>query len=106
MTVKIALRVTPNINTSKKTRCMIGCRLVSNTDNRINPTPPKEALDTAQMDRITSARCWAGRRRFECWRSLSDASVRTKNIAVTDDPATNNGLRVEAPMSDMSISAG
>lgn len=60
--VKMALKVTPTIKTTSIERCTLGKRLVSNTDNRMRPSPPIAEPSTARLARWRSLlRIWGMR---------------------------------------------
>jgi hypothetical protein len=54
MTVKIALRVTPNMKMNKKIRWSVWYRRVSKIERKMSPTPPRVAPAIAQYERTFS----------------------------------------------------
>lgn len=115
----MALNTTPTIKTRRNILWRLVWRFVSKTDNNINPHPPINELSIARMLKARSLfriiginlsskevsvfplyekRCTC---RPECRSHLSITSDAKKHTAVTEHPATNNGLRISAPTSDM-----
>lgn len=54
--VKMALKPTPTMKTSRKTRCKLGWRFVSKMDKRSKPMPPTNDATIARQDSTRSRR--------------------------------------------------
>jgi hypothetical protein len=89
------------MKSSKNTLCCRGCRAVSNTLSRINPTVPTTANTIVSPESTFSPRVVLGARR-PLWRSHQSAPNETSSSTVVSvQPAINSGFRVEAPTSLM-----